>query len=327
MRNIIGIGLLGTFLLTGCLITDGSFHGRVDSFSLLKSDNPGLRRDSIATVHNSKHTINLEIPNYMDATNLVARIEWSGLTLSENGVPITKTKVPRDFTRPLTFSVTAKDHETYDYSVKVTRVPGQSTKELNYYALGRPGTAPYQQDYWYSYDWETLYSVRQDEVREMQRISPNQGDLRLFVAHTGYRVSLDGIALTNDNRLIDFTKAHTLTVEAEDLSTKDYVIKVQDAIAVGARLSSGSTLLDDTTFVRNTEPQDWVVVLPKGTLKGALTLYLTDNQNRKFPVTAEDGTVFPFAKNIPVDLTSPLVLTVTGPFLSQSYTISVKETP
>lgn len=43
---------------------------------------------------------------------------------------------------------------------------------------------------------------------------------------------LDGVPYVNDSRRIDFTLAHTLTIVAEDLTTVDYPLKVQNQVSL-----------------------------------------------------------------------------------------------
>jgi len=74
--------LLGLIAFQSCLILDGSFHEKsIDALSLSTTDNPSLRKDYVATILSSTRTIQLRVPDYVDASALVPTIDYRGLTL------------------------------------------------------------------------------------------------------------------------------------------------------------------------------------------------------------------------------------------------------
>ncbi len=69
-------------------------------------------------IDQNAHTITLSVPNGTDATNLVPTIQFSGKIISPPP-PDPNNPVGEDFSNPVTYTVTAEDNSTQEYTVAV----------------------------------------------------------------------------------------------------------------------------------------------------------------------------------------------------------------
>lgn len=86
---------------------------QITGFSFLAAENPALSDDVTASINETIQTINVDVPNGTDVTALSPDIEISaGALISPVG--------EQDFTAPVTYTVTAEDGTTVDYTVTIT---------------------------------------------------------------------------------------------------------------------------------------------------------------------------------------------------------------
>ena len=86
----------------------------ITSFSFLVSDNSELSSDVDGSIAETEKTVGLTVPNGTDVTGLKPTMAITGVSVSpESGVAT-------DFTNDVTYSVTASDSTTRDYTVTVT---------------------------------------------------------------------------------------------------------------------------------------------------------------------------------------------------------------
>ncbi len=72
------------------------------------------------TIDQSAHTIAVTVPYGTDLTDLVASFTTSGAVVAVGSTPQTSRTTANDFTSPVTYTVTAPDASTQDYTVTVT---------------------------------------------------------------------------------------------------------------------------------------------------------------------------------------------------------------
>src|SRR5690606_6976264 len=86
---------------------------QITSFGFSASENPALADDVSVSIDETTRTITADVPNGTDVTALNPDIEISaGATLSLEG--------EQDFTAPVTYTVTAEDGTSIDYTVDIT---------------------------------------------------------------------------------------------------------------------------------------------------------------------------------------------------------------
>jgi len=183
----------------------------ITSFNFLLGENPdkGFTGNVIGTV--GATTINLYVPYDVGpyVGSLVPNILHTGASVSpEDGAA-------QDFTSPVTYTVTADDTTTKDYTVTVTVAPSYAKNITSFDFLAAENSGKgFSGNVIGSFAGTTInlyvpYDVRND----VDDLVPN-------IVHTGASVSpADGVGQ-------DFTSPVTYTVTAEDTTTKDYTVTV-----------------------------------------------------------------------------------------------------
>lgn len=90
----------------------------ITAFSFLMSNNPGLTSDVTGTI--SGTSISAMVPSGTDVTALVATFTTTGASVAVGAAAQTSGATPNDFTSPVTYTVTAADSSTKDYTVTVS---------------------------------------------------------------------------------------------------------------------------------------------------------------------------------------------------------------
>lgn len=117
------LGIIVTILLlfSGCKDEDSTLPApkQLISFSILKGDNQGkIANDVEASIQESVITLSLD--KYDDLKSLVAIFEYSGKSVTVNGVEQESGITSNDYSQPLVFTVEAEDGSKQQYTVKVT---------------------------------------------------------------------------------------------------------------------------------------------------------------------------------------------------------------
>ena len=175
----------------------------------------GLSPPAVGTVDEVAHTIAVTVPAGADRSRLVATFVTTGVAVSVGGVPQTSGVTANDFTRAVTYMVTASDGSTQAYVVTVTSEVLSSQKTI--VAFGFQGlSAP------------AVGSI--DEAAHAIAVSVPPGtDCTQLVATfvtTGVAVSVGGTVQISGLTPNDFTRPVTYRVAAADLSAQDYVVTV-----------------------------------------------------------------------------------------------------
>lgn len=98
-------------------VADGSSKD-ITSFAFLMADNASLPNDVMATITGT--TITATVPAGTDLTGLIATFSTTGASVEVGTTPQVSGTTPNDFTNDVTYTVTALDNSTQDYTVTVT---------------------------------------------------------------------------------------------------------------------------------------------------------------------------------------------------------------
>jgi hypothetical protein len=140
--------------------------------------------------------IALTVPYGTDVTNLTPTVTITGASVSP------ASGVPRDFSSPVTYTVTAADGSTQNYTVTVTVAPNPAKDITDFVILGFHGTIT-----------GTAIAVMVPHGTDVTNLTPT-------ITITGASVSpASGVPQ-------DFTNPVTYTVTAADGSTKNYTVTV-----------------------------------------------------------------------------------------------------
>ena len=90
----------------------------ITAFSFLMANNPGLTADVTGTI--TANDIALTVPVGTNVTALVATFTTTGASVAVGATTQTSDVTANDFTNPVTYTVTAADTSTKDYTVTVT---------------------------------------------------------------------------------------------------------------------------------------------------------------------------------------------------------------
>ncbi|MFA9464134.1 MAG: DUF5018 domain-containing protein, partial [Velocimicrobium sp.] len=181
----------------------------------------GLTPGVAGTINETNKTVSVAVPYGTDVTALVPTILHTGASVSPNS------NVAQDFTNAVTYTVTAEDGMSQNYSVTVTvaKNPAKAITSFNFGGL-TPGVAGTINE------TNKTVSVAVPYGTDVTALVPT-------ILHTGASVS------PNSNVAQDFTNAVTYTVTAEDGTTQAYRVMVTVVEYSGS--SQGSTKTDVNT--------------------------------------------------------------------------------
>ncbi|NTV02788.1 MAG: hypothetical protein HGB04_08415 [Chlorobiaceae bacterium] len=154
-------------------------------------------------INETNHTIAVTMPSGSAVTSLQPNVTITGASVG----PTSGTA--KDFTNPVTYTVTAEDGTTQDYVVTVT-VARNPAKAITAFSIsGQTGTTAINET-------NHTIAVTMPSGSAVTSLQPN-------VTITGASVS------PTSGTAKDFTNPVTYTVTAEDGTTQDYVVTVNDA--------------------------------------------------------------------------------------------------
>lgn len=163
MRSIIGIGILGTVLMTSCVMLDGSFHRKsVTSATLEVADNPSLEYRVLGDIDPSKKTIELWVPPRQSLASATVTLQYSGVSLAMDGRP-SSGKETLDLRTSHQVAVTGMDDEVTTYTLVGVYQPAMlfswdASVGTTLYARG---TSTGYSQYWsYVNDYEYYYKYQ-----------------------------------------------------------------------------------------------------------------------------------------------------------------------
>ena len=225
------------------------------------------------------NTVALTVPYGTDVTSLTPTIVITGASVSP------ASGVAKDFTNPVTYTVTAADGTTKDYTVTVTVAKNTAKDITSFSILGIPGT------------------VGANTVALTVPYGTVVTSLTPTIVITGASVSpASGVAK-------DFTNPVTYTVTAADGSTKAYTVTVTVAKNSAKDITAFTILGISGTVGTNTV----TLTVPYGTNPSSLT-----------PTIVHTGASVSPASGVAKDFTNPVTYTVTAADGStKAYTVTV----
>jgi hypothetical protein len=238
-------------------------------------------------------TIKVTVPNGTPLTALVPTISINGDSVSPGD------QVPNDFTNPATYTVTAKDNTTKQYTVTVVTA-SQTAKDITRFTING------------------LEAV-------ITTTSPTTGVITINVPNTFDKTALSpvveitGISVAPaSGQTVDFTNPVNYVVTAADLSTKTYTVTVGTVNGNGTKLITSFEILGVAGQITNGASSSTVTLtLPAGTDRSALTPTIVINGSSLSPPSF-------IARNF----TQPVQYTVTAADGStRVYTVTVTLSP
>ena len=225
------------------------------------------------------NTVALTVPYGTDVTSLTPTIVITGASVSP------ASGVPKDFTNPVTYTVTASDGSTKDYTVTVTVAKNTAKDITSFTILGIPGTVG-----------PNTVALTVPYGTAVTALTPT-------IVITGASVSPASGAAQ------DFTNPVTYTVTAADGSTKAYTVTVTVAKNTAKDITSFTILGISGTVGANTV----ALTVPYGTNPSNLT-----------PTITITGAGVSPASGVPHNFTTPQTYTVTAADgTTKAYTVTV----
>ncbi len=223
--------------------------------------------------------IALTVPYGTDVTNLTPTITITGASVSP------ASGVPRDFSSPVTYTVTAADGSTQNYAVTVTVALNPAKDITDFVILGVHGT------------------ITGNAIALTVPYGTDVTNLTPTVTITGASVSpASGVPR-------DFSSPVTYTVTAADGSTQNYTVTVTMALNPAKDITDFVILGFHGTIT--------------GTAIAVMVPHGTDVTNLTPTITITGASVSP-ASGVPRDFTNPVTYTVTAADGStQNYTVTV----
>lgn len=150
-------------------------------------------------------TVNVTVPYGTDVTNLLPTITHNGASISPDS------GVAQDFTNPITYTVTAENGSTKDYTVTVVVAKNNADNLI-------------------SFDFDSLTPKVIGSVNQASLTVDLTVPYGTDVTHLVPTITHGGASISPSSGVEqDFSASVTYTVTADDSSTKDYVINVYQA--------------------------------------------------------------------------------------------------
>lgn len=222
-------------------------------------------------------TISLVVPNGTDLTALVPTITITGKSVSPASL------VPNDFTTPATYTVTAADNTTKNYTVTVVTA-SQTAKDIIRFTING------------------LDAVITNTSATTGTITINMPNNTPLTALSPV-VTITGVSVAPaSGQTVDFTNPVNYVVTAADGSTKTYVVTVGTVNGNGTKLITSFTILGLAASITNGAASSTITLnLPPG----------TDLTQQTPTIVINASSVSP-ASRVPQDFTSPVIYTVTA---------------
>ncbi len=180
---------------------------------------------AVGTINQTNKTIAVVMPYGTSVTNLVANYTTTGVSVKVNGIEQQNGVTAHNFTSPVTYTVTAADVSTQDYTVTATVAapPSPSSrKEITAFSLnGAVGT------------------INQTNKTIVVYL-PCGTDLTAIKATfttTGISVKVGSLVQVSGSTENDFSSPLTFTVTAANDTNQDYIVTVTPAGSISGQLS------------------------------------------------------------------------------------------
>ncbi|MFC4602063.1 DUF5018 domain-containing protein, partial [Cohnella hongkongensis] len=238
-------------------------------------------------VNEASHTITITVPYGTDVTSLTPTITHTGANISPNS------GAAQNFTNPVTYTVTAADGSTQNYTVTIN-VAASPAKAITAFSFATPSAAG------------TINEVSRT-VTVTVPYGTDVTSLTPTITHTGASISPNSGAAQN------FTNPVTYTVTAADGSTQNYVVTVNVAANPAKAITAFSFASPAVTGTVNEASRTITITVPYGTDVTSLT-----------PTIAHTGASISPNSGVARNFTNPVTYTVTAADGStQNYTVTV----
>lgn len=162
-------------------------------------------------------TIALDLPAGTGQSSLVAFFSAAGKSVTVNGVVQTSGQTANDFTRSVTYTVTAYDGSTRDYTVTARILPA-SWKEITSFSILADETRGIGAD--------VPGEIRDSEISVILPYGSNPASLAASFTTTGKSVTVNGAEQESGVSRNDYSAPLAFLVTAEDGSTREYLVTV-----------------------------------------------------------------------------------------------------
>ena len=267
-----------------------------------------LHLSGAGTITEEDHTIAVTVPYGSDVSSLAATFIATGTSVKVGDTPQVSGETTNDFSSPVTFTVTADDGTTRDYTVTVTvEAAPKAMTSFGFQGLDPPVSGAVSEA-----DHTIAVTV------------PHGTDVSALVATfsaSGTSVTVDGAPQVSGTTANDFTDPVSYTVTAADSSTRVYVVTVTVLSASLKAITAFSFqgLNPSVTGVITEAAHTIALTVPYGTDVSALaaTFVTTGAFVEVAGVAQTDGETIN-------DFSSPVTYTVTAADAStQTYVVTV----
>ncbi len=276
------------------------------TFAFTKAANPTLSADASGMI--SGQQVTLILPAGTKADALKATFSASPLAnVSVGGTKQESAVTSNDFTRPVTYRVTAEDGSTADYTVTVT-VAKSGEKSLAAFSFLKTANPDLPADLPLTLSGTQLAATLPAGVKPT-------GLKASFMAPPAATVTVNGVKQESGVTANDFTNPLTYRVTAEDGSTADYTVTLtvtksnaRELLSLQFLKTANPSLSDDVTVPLNAAKTGYLVTLPTGATPAALKATFTTSPGATVTVSGvaqTSGTTTPdFSKAITYRVTA-----------------------
>ena len=267
-------------------------------------------------INEANHTIAVQVPYATDVTNLVASFASSALSKVKVGATeqVSGT-TPNNFTSPVTYTVEAENASTQNYIVTVTKDPASSAKDIS------------------SFDFAGLNPVVTGVISGTNITllvpygTPRSALVATFTNSALSTVTVGGVPQVSGTTANDFTSDKIYRVTAQDASTKDYTVHVNEIPALtGKSILTFNFLAPDPDVIGAINETNKTISLTVPYLTDITTLVPTFTSSAGSAVLV--GGVPQTSGTTPQNFTSPVTYTCQAQDgTTQDYTVTVHRTP
>ncbi|PKN91377.1 MAG: hypothetical protein CVU44_19890 [Chloroflexi bacterium HGW-Chloroflexi-6] len=245
--------------------------------------------------------IAITVPYGTNVTTLTPTITHSGATVSPNS------GVAQNFTNPVTYTVTAADTSTQDYTVTVT-VAANTAKAIS------------------AFSFDSVPATGVISGTNITVTVPYGTDVTALVATfntSGASVKVGAATQTSGSTANNFTNLVTYTVTAGNNSTQDYVVVVTVAANSTKAITAFGFTIPTPTDTINEAAHTILVTVPYGTdLTSLVAIFNISGASLKVSAVVQVNGI------TPNDFTNPVTYTVTAANGStQDYAVTVATAP
>ncbi|MBD2866358.1 S-layer homology domain-containing protein, partial [Paenibacillus oceani] len=241
------------------------------------------------TINEASRTVSVTVPYGTNVTALTPTITHTGASISPNS------GVPRNFTNPVSYTVSAADGSTKSYTVTVN-VAASPTKEITGFSFVSPAVAGTVNEA------SRTISVTVPHGTDVTSLTPT-------ITHTGASIS------PNSGVPQNFTNPVSYTVSAADGTTQDYVVTVSAAANPAKAITAFSFAAPAVTGTVYEASHTVAITVPYGTDVTSLT-----------PTITHTGASISPNSGVPQNFTSPVTYTVSAANgTTQDYVVTVAE--